>query len=124
MAPPATRTHGLHTKPTPRAGPGKGATSRIEHMQGKKNNTEPKFTTYVYIQKHDIQILNPRTQNTMGAADNRGTQSENGRPIQPRTRLAARLGFVTCACKPVRPNMHGRNMHGIKVYLRQICRQQ
>ena len=47
-----TRTHGLHTKPTPRAGPGKGATSRIEHMQGKKNNTEPYYTAWKTKRTH------------------------------------------------------------------------
>ena len=51
-----TRTYDQHTKPTPRAGSGAGATDRMEHMQEQKNNTEPKFTTNVYIHEPDIQI--------------------------------------------------------------------
>ena len=96
-----TRTHGLHTKPTPRAGPGKGATSRIEHMQGKKNNTEPKFTTYVYIQEHDIQILSPRIQNTLGVANNSCAQSENS--TSRGSRCAWSPGYTRSGCKQLHP---------------------
>ena len=55
-----TRTYGQHTKPTPCAGPGAGATGRTEHMQEQKNNTEPKFTTNVYVHEPDIQVPDPR----------------------------------------------------------------
>ena len=43
-----TRTYDQHTKPTLRAGSGVGATGRVEHMQKRKNNTEPKFTQQMF----------------------------------------------------------------------------
>ena len=55
-----TRTNGQHTKPTPRAGLGAGATGRMEHMQEQKNCTELKFTTNVYVRETKLQVLKPR----------------------------------------------------------------
>ena len=61
-----TRTNGQQTKPTPRAGSGAGATGRTKHMQEQKNNTEPKFTTNVYVHRTKLQVLKPRTKKKSG----------------------------------------------------------
>ena len=46
-----TRTYDQHTKPTLciRAGSDWRAADSIEHMQKQKNNTEPNFSTNVYV---------------------------------------------------------------------------
>ena len=65
-----TRTYGQHTKPTPCAGPGAGATGRTEHMQEQKNNTEPKFITNVYVHETKLQILKLRMRWSLGSGGN------------------------------------------------------
>ena len=66
-----TRTYDQHTKPTIRAGSDWGATDRVEHMQTQKNNTEPNFTTKVYIHELNIHELKTRVKNPPRSVRNR-----------------------------------------------------
>ena len=96
-----TRTNGQQTKPTPRAGSGAGATGKIEHMQERKNNTEPKFTTNVYVHETKLQVLKPRIRCPLGSCSNNRAQSIRVAPTRSLVGLSTRHGLMAPVCKPI-----------------------
>ena len=96
-----TRTYGQHTKPTPCAGPGAGATGRTEHMQEQKNNTEPKFITIVYVHETKLQILKPRMRCPLGSGGNNSAWSNCVAPTRFPIGIFIRHGLMASAYKPI-----------------------
>ena len=77
------------------------ATGRTKHMQEQKNNTEPKFTTNVYVHRTKLQVLKPRTRCLLGSGGNNRAQGICVLPIRFLVRLVIRHGLVAAVCVPI-----------------------